>query len=163
MYVWTVHSVVPYWTLHYLLCQPPVKRTTDRYRAKSQSQIQEWETLSDYIWSQVFPSSVICWNITPAQSEHLWAWEIAKVRSEIFHLSPLSKEISRRGTEWNEFSRLKKAVSVHLMSFQRSVCHVHRMPSQAQQRRKAQKGDGTMAEDATRLPSLPGHFQQHIS
>lgn len=43
-----------------------------------------------------------------AKPEYLRAWETARVRSETFHLGPLSRENSRRGTEWNEFSRLKK-------------------------------------------------------
>lgn len=162
MYVWTVHSVVPYWTLYYLLRQPPVKRTTDSSRAKSQSQIQDSETPSDYIWSQEFPSFVMCWNITLAESEHLWAWEIARVRSETFHLGPLPKENSTRGTEWNEFSRLKKRLFQCIWWVSRGLFATC-VERQVKHNRGEKLSDGTMAEDATRLLSLPGHCQQHIS
>lgn len=139
-----------------------VKRTTDSSRAKSQSQIQDSETPSDYIWSQEFPSFVMCWNITLAESEHLWAWEIARVRSETFHLGPLSKENSTRGTEWNEFSRLKKRLFQCIWWVSRGLFATC-VERQVKHNRGEKLSDGTMAEDATRLLSLPGHCQQHIS
>lgn len=105
---------------------------------------------------------VMCWNITLAESEHLWAWEIAIVRSETFHLGPLSKENSTRGTEWNEFSRLKKRLFQCIWWVSRGLFATC-VERQVKHNRGEKLGDGTMAEDATRLLSLPGHCQQHIS
>ena len=96
-----------------------------------------------------------------AKSEYLQAWETVGVGSETFHLGPLSKENSRRRTERNEFSRLKKKRSFSVFEEFPEVClpHVWKAKSSTivgKSLERQLKDYG--AQDATRLPLLPRRF-----
>lgn len=123
--------------------------------------------LRGYIWSQLFLSSVMDWNIALALLPSPSTFQLGK-QSQVWNFSPgpplWRKQQKRNRAKW-VFKAEKKGGSVYLTSFQRSVCHMCKRPSKHNRREKLGKATARLLgchQAGTDTWTLPGFTSQPV-